>query len=117
MLSADIYEGTYLFLPTDVKLIKVYSIGSIDRVTSGQLIKGELVVRKLISLVSLGLAAIFGFFFYVQYFKWRTCFNELGRCYDRETGTVYLEQSGQVWISLTVLALGISLYQALRMRR
>jgi len=74
------------------------------------------VFRKLISLMFLGLAAIFGFFFYVQYFKWRKCFNELGRCYDSETGTVYLEQSGQVWLLLTVLALGISLYQALRMK-
>lgn len=73
-------------------------------------------VRKLISLVFLGLAAIFGFLFYDQYFKWRKCFNELGRYYDSETGTVYLEQSGQVWISLTVLALGISLYQALRVK-
>jgi len=74
------------------------------------------VFRKLISLVFLGLAAIFCFFFYVQHFKWRKCFNELGRCYDGETGTVYLEQSGQVWLLLTVLALGISLYQALRMK-
>lgn len=74
-------------------------------------------VRKVISLVFLGLAAIFGFLFYVQYFKWRKCFNELGRCYDGETGTVYLEQSGQVWLSLAVLALGISLYQAVRMKQ
>jgi len=29
----------------------------------------SLVVRKVISLVFLGLAAIFGFLFYVQYFK------------------------------------------------
>jgi hypothetical protein len=74
------------------------------------------VVKKLISLVSLGLATIFGFFFYVQYFKWRKCFNELGRCYDSETGTVYLEQSGEVWLSMTILALGTSLYQALRIK-
>jgi len=74
------------------------------------------VIRRLISFVFLGLGGVFGFLFYVQYFQWRGCFNELGRCYDSRTGTVYLEQSGVVWITLTVLALGVSIYQARKLK-
>ena len=64
------------------------------------------------SLVFLGLSCTFGYFYYAQYFMWRDCFNALGRCFDAETGVVYLEQSGAIWLSLTVLAFGLFLYQA-----
>ncbi len=69
-------------------------------------------IRKISSLVSLGLAFAFGYLYYVEYFKWRNCFNELGRCFDDDAGVVYLEQSGVVWLLLAVLALGVGLYNA-----
>lgn len=69
-------------------------------------------IRKLSSLVSLGLAFTFGYLYYVEHFKWRNCFNDLGRCFDDDTGVVYLEQSGVVWFLLAVLALGVGLYNA-----
>lgn len=72
-------------------------------------------MRKMIVVVSLGFCVIFGFAYYEQYFKWRDCFNDLGRCYDSETGIVYLEQSGIVWLLLFVVATAIGLYQFWRL--
>lgn len=74
-------------------------------------------IRTIFCLMSFGLSFIFGYFYYVQYFKWRDCFNELGRCYDADAAVVYLEQSGIAWLSLTVLALGASLYQLWQLRK
>jgi hypothetical protein len=69
-------------------------------------------IRKICFLVSSGFACAFGYLFYADYFKWRGCFNELGRCFDEDTGVVYDEQSGAVWFLLAVLALGLSLHNA-----
>ncbi|HZH51895.1 MAG TPA: hypothetical protein VEZ16_08435 [Microvirga sp.] len=43
-----------------------------------------------------GLALLSAFAFYDRYWRWRGCFNELGRCYDTENG-VLLEQAGVIW--------------------
>lgn len=48
-------------------------------------------------LICVALAGLFAFAFHEQYWRWRDCFNELGRCYDAEQGVVYLEQAGVVW--------------------
>ena len=74
-------------------------------------------VRKTVFGVSAGLAAVFGLAYYESHFKWRGCFNELGRCLDSDSGVVYLEQSGGVWLSLAVLASGIALYQLRQLTR
>lgn len=73
--------------------------------------------RKILSLLFLGLTFAFGFFYYVQYFKWRDCFNELGGCFDANTGVVYLEQSGAIWLTATVLAFAAFLFQVWRVIR
>lgn len=66
-------------------------------------------VRTLVLLLSLGLsAACFGAY-YQLHFKWRGCFNELGRCIDPETGVVYSESSGLVWLPLALLSCGLSI--------
>lgn len=67
-------------------------------------------ISKISCLVSFGLALAFGYLYYAMYFKWRNCFNELGRCFDDHAGIVYFEQSGAVWFLLAVLALGVGLY-------
>ena len=67
--------------------------------------------QKSTLFVSLLLAGCFGWTYYHQYFVWRGCFNELGRCVDPETGVVYLEQSGAIWLSLTLLFCAVALYQ------
>ncbi len=72
-------------------------------------------IRMLASLTCLGLSLAFGYLYYVDYFKRRDCFNELGRCFDEDTGIVYMEQSGTVWLLLTVLALGAGLYNTWRL--
>lgn len=43
------------------------------------------------------------------YWRWRDCFNELGRCYDPETQTVYLQQSGIIWGTLSAISLLLGL--------
>jgi hypothetical protein len=53
---------------------------------------------------SLVMAALFAIAFHQQYWQWRDCFNELGRCYDPVEGVVYLEQSGMVWAGLALIS-------------
>ena len=44
-----------------------------------------------------------GFLFYELYWRWRGCFNELGRCFVEELGVVHREQSGEATAILTLL--------------
>ncbi|WP_214472494.1 hypothetical protein [Mesorhizobium sp. dw_380] len=44
-----------------------------------------------------------------RYWLWRDCFNELGRCYDAESGEVFLEQAGLLWGMFAVGCLLLSL--------
>jgi hypothetical protein len=73
-----------------------------------------MIMRLFLALVCLLLAVIFGLAYYVQYFQWRECFNELGRCYDSATGTVFLEQSGMIWSSMSVIALVAAIWLTLK---
>lgn len=73
--------------------------------------------RKIIVIAFMGLSLIFGFAYYMLYFKWYDCFNEMGRCFDADTGIVYLEQSGAVWLTLTALTSCVSLFQLWRLTR
>lgn len=72
-------------------------------------------IRKMSAVVFLGLSFAFGYFYYSQYFRWRGCFNETGRCFDAESGVVYLEQSGDTWLLLTALAFAACMYQVWRL--
>lgn len=62
----------------------------------------------------------FAYSYYVRYFLFRDCFNELGRCYDPDgSGQVYTT-SGQVWALAAVvfLVLGAkNIYQLWRAGR
>ena len=71
--------------------------------------------RKITAAILLWLSIIFGYFYYVGYWERRDCFNEMGRCFDADSGVVYLEQSGAIWLFATVLAFGSCLYQLLRL--
>lgn len=68
--------------------------------------------RKTTLLAFLGLTVALGLVYYDQYVKRRHCFNELGRCFDEESGIVYTEQSGLVWLTMAVLALAVSVVLA-----
>jgi len=65
------------------------------------------VVFNLVLAVLLGMAALLGFAYIDRYYRWRDCFNDLGRCYDPHTGLVYLEQAGLVWLMLLLICLGL----------
>ena len=67
--------------------------------------------RGVIFAFSLGLLGVCASMFYGQFYQWRSCFNDLGRCFDPETGVVYQAQSGVVWLMLTVLVFAGVLYQ------
>ncbi len=64
----------------------------------------------------LGLAAVCAEAFYDRYWRWRGCFNELGRCYDPGSGMVLVEQAGAIWGGATVLCLAIGLFLIVRSR-
>lgn len=67
-------------------------------------------IRLALTLFFLGLTLVFGLAYYFEYFRWRDCFNPLGRCLDAETGTIILQQSGITWAMLTLLSGAISAY-------
>ncbi|WP_457649021.1 hypothetical protein [Profundibacter sp.] len=48
------------------------------------------------------MAALSDFACFDRYYRWRDYFNDLGRCYDPQTGMVYVEQAGLVWMLLPV---------------
>jgi hypothetical protein len=68
----------------------------------------QLTLSRILAAFIFTLAALFGWAFYARYWIWRDCFNELGRCYDPGDDAVLLEQSGIIWGSLTVIALGVA---------
>lgn len=68
------------------------------------------IFRRLNGAALLCVAAFFLYAYYIQYFKWRDCFNDQGRCFDSETSTVYLEQSGPIWLGIGLLTLGFALW-------
>lgn len=47
--------------------------------------------------------------FHDRYWRWRDCFNDLGRCYDPVSQEVFLEQAGAIWGSLAVAFLAAGL--------
>jgi hypothetical protein len=60
------------------------------------------IVRLVAGTFLVGLSGLCWLAFYDRYWRWRDCFNELGRCYDEVSQDVYLEQAGVVWSSLAV---------------
>lgn len=64
-------------------------------------------ISNLVITVLAGFAVLFGFAWYDRYFLRRDCFNGLGRCYDSQTGMVYVEQAGLVWMTLLLLCVGL----------
>ncbi|MEO8420769.1 MAG: hypothetical protein ABI457_06210 [Hyphomicrobium sp.] len=74
-------------------------------------------VTRLLGVVLVGLGILFSAAFYDRYWRWRDCFNELGRCFDPVSQDVYLEQSGLVWGGLAALFLGIGIVLILRPTR
>jgi hypothetical protein len=59
-------------------------------------------MRLIKTAVWLGLALFCAFAFHDRYWRWRGCFNELGRCYDSDEG-VMVEQAGLLWGGLALL--------------
>ena len=78
--------------------------------------------RAAVLLVALLFAAgamLFGYAWYDRYWRWRDCFNELGRCYDPDSQQVFLEQAGPAWGTFAVVCLlfaALFAWRALRRR-
>jgi len=53
-------------------------------------------------------ALFFAGAFYQRYWRWRDCFNELGRCYDPESSSV-MTDAGFMWGVVAVAALTLAL--------
>jgi len=66
-------------------------------------------IRKTVALLLLVLSGLFALAFHDRYWRWRSCFNELGRCYDPQTQDVFLEQAGVAWGSLSLICLAVAL--------
>lgn len=73
--------------------------------------------QVVLGAAMLALGGLLAFAFYDRYWRWRDCFNELGRCFDAETQDVYLQQSGSVYGGLAALFLVLGLGLMLRARR
>jgi hypothetical protein len=64
--------------------------------------RAEAALKILKTLAWFGLTAACALFFYERYWRWRDCFNELGRCYDTYKG-VMTEAAGPIWGTLTLI--------------
>ncbi|TFV45194.1 hypothetical protein [Bradyrhizobium niftali] len=75
-------------------------------------------LRGISGAALIGLGVLFALAFEARYWRWRNCFNELGRCYDPVSQDVYLEQAGMVWGGLAAISLlvGLGLVMGLRRR-
>jgi hypothetical protein len=71
-------------------------------------------IRALAGFLFAGLAGLFALAFHERYWRWRDCFNELGRCYDAASHEVFLEQAGIAWGSLTVICFAIAMALLIR---
>ena len=71
----------------------------------------------VLSVLFFAAALVCGWMFHDHYWKWRNCFNELGRCYDPASQDVLLEQAGIAWGGLTVVCLIIAATLVLLRRR
>ncbi|WP_439143429.1 hypothetical protein [Planktotalea sp.] len=67
--------------------------------------------------VALLSAGVCFYAYYTFYFARRGCFNALGRCFDEDTGVVYLEQSGIAWLSIAAVFSAIAAWQVWRWKR
>jgi hypothetical protein len=72
----------------------------------------------LLALAALFLAAALtcGWMFHDHYWKWRNCFNELGRCFVPETGIV-LSDNNFVWGLIAAVAFALALLFGIWSRR
>jgi hypothetical protein len=74
-------------------------------------------VLVILATLSAAGAVLFGLAYYERYWRWRDCFNELGRCYDSASEEVFLEQAGLVWGSFAVVSMlltALLVWRALR---
>jgi hypothetical protein len=74
-------------------------------------------MKTLLGCLLTTFGALFVLAFYDRYWRWRDCFNDLGRCYDPVGQDVYLEQAGIVWGSLAAICLLTGLALLVRRRR
>lgn len=74
-------------------------------------------MRAVALVLGGGVLGLSAFAYYEQYFRWRGCFNELGRCYDSASGMVFLEQAGIVWALFAGVGALIALWGALPVLR
>lgn len=71
--------------------------------------------KILFLLIYLALTGVFVFAFHDRFWRWRDCFNELGRCYDPEQAIVYTT-SGFVWGVFAAVFACLSLLSLWRLR-
>lgn len=67
------------------------------------------VVGIVLGALLAGFGGLLALLFYDRYWRWRDCFNELGRCYDEVSQQVYLEQAGGIYATLAALFLILGL--------
>lgn len=57
------------------------------------------------------------YLFFIRYYKWRDCFNELGRCYDPDGSMQVYTTGGSVWGFVSLLFLCVAAMSVVRLRR
>ena len=57
------------------------------------------------AVLLLVVAGFFGWVFHERYWRWRGCFNELGRCSDPVGEEVFVEGAGMIWGAFALLPL------------
>ncbi|MCB1527126.1 MAG: hypothetical protein KDJ45_05405 [Hyphomicrobiaceae bacterium] len=63
----------------------------------------------VLAIATAAAASASTYLFWSQYWRWRDCFSDQGRCFDPNTQVVYFEQSGIAWGGLALLFLVLTL--------
>lgn len=74
-------------------------------------------IDGLLAAVFALMALVFGAAFDAMYWRWRDCYNELGRCYNPDGAHVVYTTAGAVWLLPCVVCIVVSLAFALRRQR
>ncbi len=101
--------------PRESKPERLRAVPPLSRLIERSTMKTSIQLKS--AVVSGVASGVFWLAYYTFYFKWRSCFDTQGRCFDGETGAVYHAQSAVVWLPIATIMTCVLLYQLWRFIR
>jgi hypothetical protein len=74
-------------------------------------------IDRLLAASFATMAALFGFLYDAMYWRWRDCYNELGRCFNPDDSYAVYTTAGAIWSLPCIACAAAAFWFALRCRR